>query len=186
MRVVADARYISPITGTNTILVRDTPERVQVIGRFLAAFDKARPEVVVNVEVLEVDRNRLREYGLQLASPGSTGIDGSADDQSRRRLTLQSIRNLGQADVLLTNLPALYYRLLKTDSRTRTLANPHLRATDGVAAMARFGQEVPVPHVARRARSPRAASTSSRRRSSPTGTSASTSRSRPARTRTTT
>lgn len=147
LRIVTDARYLAQITGTNTLLVRDTPERVQVIGRFLAAFDKAKPEVVVNVEVLEVDRNRLKEYGLQLASPGSAGLNGAVGVDAEDGLSLQSIRTLSQADVLLTNLPALYYRLLKTDSRTRTLANPHLRATDGVPAIARFGQEVPVPTV---------------------------------------
>jgi general secretion pathway protein D len=144
LRIVADARYVAPITGTNTILVRDTPERMRVIGRFLAAFDKARPEVVVNVEVLEVDRNKLQEYGLQLASPGAAGIDGTAD-VNRDGLTLQTLRNLGQADVLMTNIPALYYRLLKTDSRTRTLANPHVRMTDGTNGTANFGQRVPVP-----------------------------------------
>jgi general secretion pathway protein D len=147
LRIVADARYIAPVTGTNSFLVRDTPQRVQVIGRFLSAFDKAKPEVVVNIEVLEVDRNRLHEYGLQIASPGSSGLDGAAAVVREEGLTLQSLRNLSQADVLMTNLPALYYRLLKTDSRTRTLANPHLRATDGVSAIARFGQEVPVPRL---------------------------------------
>ncbi|ODS56099.1 MAG: hypothetical protein ABS36_06655 [Acidobacteria bacterium SCN 69-37] len=146
LRIVADARYVAPVTGTNTILVRDTPDRMQVIGRFLAAFDKARPEVVVNVEVLEVDRTRLTEYGLQLASAGSTGIDGSAD-VNRDGLTIQSLRNLGQADVLMTNIPTLYYRLLKTDSRTRTLANPHLRMTDGTNGTANFGQRVPIPRT---------------------------------------
>src|SRR5207245_8602884 len=42
-------------------------------------------------------------------------------------------------------LPSLYYRLLKSDSNTRTLANPQLRTTDGVAAQAKFGEQVPVP-----------------------------------------
>ena len=144
LRVVADARYVAPVTGTNSILVRDTPERMRVIGQFLAAFDKARPEVVVNVEVLEVDRNKLLEYGLQLASPGSVGINGVAD-ANRQGLTLEALRNLGQADVLMTNIPALYYRLMKTDSRTRTLANPHVRMTDGTNGTANFGQRVPVP-----------------------------------------
>jgi general secretion pathway protein D len=45
----------------------------------------------------------------------------------------------------MTNIPALYYRLLKTDSRTRTLANPHIRMIDGIASTANFGQDVPVP-----------------------------------------
>ncbi len=47
--------------------------------------------------------------------------------------------------MLLTNLPGLYYRLLKTDSNTRTLANPQLRTSEGIAAQARFGERVPVP-----------------------------------------
>jgi general secretion pathway protein D len=145
LRIVADARYVAPVTGTNAILVRDTAERMQIIGRFLAAFDKARPEIVVNVEVLEVDRTRLKEYGLQIASPGSTGINGAANVNRDDGLTLQALRNLGQADVLMTNIPALYYRLLKTDSRTRTLANPHVRMTDGTTGIANFGQRVPVP-----------------------------------------
>lgn len=145
LRIVADARYISQVTGTNAILVRDTPERVQVIGRLLAAFDKARPELIVDVEVLEVDRTKLREYGLQIASPGSPGIDGAASVDQTGGISLRSLRSLSQADVVMTNIPALYYRLLKTDARTRTLANPHIRMTDGTPAVARFGQRVPVP-----------------------------------------
>jgi general secretion pathway protein D len=144
LRIVADARYVAPVTGTNTILVRDTPDRMRVIGRFLAAFDKARPEIVVNVEVFEIDRTQLNDYGLQLASPGSTGINGVAD-ANREGLTLQTLRNLGQADVMLSNIPALYYRLVKNDSRTRTLANTHVRMTDGTNGAANFGQRVPVP-----------------------------------------
>jgi general secretion pathway protein D len=147
LRVVADARFVSALTGTNTILVRDTPERVQVIGRWIEAIDKARPEIVVDVEVLEVDRLRFREYGLQFASPGSTGIDGAADVNQEDGISLESLRNLSQANVLMTNIPALYYRLLKTDTRTRTLANPHVRMSDGVAARADFGTEVPVPSL---------------------------------------
>jgi general secretion pathway protein D len=60
-------------------------------------------------------------------------------------LTLQALRNLSQSDVLLANLPSLYYRLLKTDVNTRTLANPQLRTSDGTTAQARFGDQVPVP-----------------------------------------
>src|SRR5499427_7365379 len=77
LRVVLDARRISPITATNAITVKDTRERIAAAGRLIAAIDKARPEVIIDVELLEVDRTRLLEYGLQVASPGSPGIDGS-------------------------------------------------------------------------------------------------------------
>lgn len=146
LRVVADARAVAPLSNTSSIVMRDSPERIYAVQRLLAAIDKARPEVVIDVEILEVDRTRLREYGLQVASPGSAGLNGAIDANSNQ-VTLRSLRNLTAADALVSGFPALYYRLLKTDSSTRILANPHLRALEGVAASAKFGERVPVPSV---------------------------------------
>jgi general secretion pathway protein D len=145
LRIVVDARRLAPTAATNAITIKDTPERVAAAGRIITALDKARPEVVIDVELLEVDRTRLRDYGLQVASPteNPTGIDGQVSVGDS--LTLRDLRNLTSSDVLLTNLPGLFYRLLKTDSNTRTLANPQLRTSEGMAAQARFGERVPVP-----------------------------------------
>ena len=147
LRMVLDARRISPTTAANALTVKDTPERIAAAARVITAIDKARPEVIIDVELLEVDRTKLRDYGLQIASSGSTGINGSAAvvGDNGGALNLQTLRNLTQSDILLTNLPSLYYRLLKTDTNTRTLANPQLRTTDGMPAQARFGEQVPVP-----------------------------------------
>ena len=100
--------------------------------------------MVVDTELLEVNRTRLNEFGLQLASSGSPGINGAADI-NKTGLTLANLEHLSASDVLLTAVPALYYRLLKSDTNTRVLANPHIRATAGLAAQARFGDRVPVP-----------------------------------------
>ena len=144
LRVVVDIRQISPVSATNSISIKDTPERVAAAGKLILAIDKARPEVVIDVELLEVDRTKLKEYGLQIASPGSPGISGSADI-NRDNFTLAHLKNLTAADVFLSGIPGLYYRLLKNDTATRTLANPHLRTAEGLTATARFGEEVPVP-----------------------------------------
>jgi general secretion pathway protein D len=144
LRIVVDNRRISAISGTNAITIKDSPERVAAAARVISAIDKARAEVVIDVELLEVDRTRLKEYGLQIASPGSDGIEGAAD-VNRDGLTLRNLLNLTQNDVFLTNVPGLYYRLLKSDQHTRTLANPQLRTSEGLAAQARFGERVPVP-----------------------------------------
>lgn len=146
LRIVVDARRLAALSATNAITIKDTPERIAAAGRIIRAIDKARPEVVIDVELLEVDRTRLKEYGLQLASPSSepTGIDGQAT-VNRDDFTLRDLRNLTSANVLLTNLPGLYYRLLKNDTATRVLANPQLRTSEGIAAQARFGERVPVP-----------------------------------------
>jgi general secretion pathway protein D len=147
LRIVVDVRFISPITANNSISLKDTPERIAAAAKLIAAIDKARPEVVIDVELLEVDRTRLREYGLQIASQttdGTIGISGSADI-NRDGFTLQTLRNLTQADVFLSGIPGVYYRLLKNDTNTRTLANPQLRTSEGLPAQARFGERVPVP-----------------------------------------
>jgi general secretion pathway protein D len=147
LRIVVDARRIAQLTATNAITIKDTPERISAAARIISAIDKARPEVIIDVELLEVDRTRLKEYGLQVASPsttGPTGINGQVDI-NRDNFTLRDLRNLTQADVFLTNLPGLYYRLLKTDSATRVLANPQLRTSEGIPAQARYGERVPVP-----------------------------------------
>jgi general secretion pathway protein D len=144
LRIVVDARRIAPLTATNAITVKDTAERIAAAGRIISAIDKARPEVIIEVELLEVDRTRLKEYGLQIASPGSPGLNGRVGlDQDP--LTLNELQNVTQDNVLVSGLPNLYYRLLKTDSATRILANPQLRTSEGIAAQANFGERVPVP-----------------------------------------
>jgi general secretion pathway protein D len=148
LRIVGDARRIAAVTGTNAITLRDTPERVKAAGKIIAAIDKARPEVIIDVELLEVNRTHLHEFGLQIASPPGSGTPIGIDGQAtinKQGMTLRNLTNLSTADVLLASLPSLYYRLLKNDTATRILANPQLRTTEGIAAQARFGERVPVP-----------------------------------------
>ena len=147
LRLVLDARRLSLLTATNAIVIKDTPEHIVAASHMLSAIDKAKPEVIIDVQLLEVDRTRLLEYGLQIASPNQPGINGSVTiaADANQTLTLSMLKNLSASDILLTNLPGLYYRLLKSDANTRILANPQLRASEGATASARFGDRVPVP-----------------------------------------
>jgi general secretion pathway protein D len=152
LRLILDARRISPITATNALTLKDTPEHIAAAARVLSAIDKARPEVIIDVELLEIDRTKLLEYGVQISSGGSPlspGLNGAATiapgGSTGQSVTLQTLKNLSQSDILLTNLPGLYYRLLKTDTNTRTLANPQLRTSEGLTATAKFGDRVPIP-----------------------------------------
>ena len=144
LRVVIDIRQISPITATNAISIKDSPERIAAAARLINAIDKARPEVVIDVELLEVARSRLQEYGLQVASPGQPGISGSFD-VNKSGLTLENLTHLTASDVYALGVPGVYYRLLKNDTATRILANPQLRTSEGLSATAKFGDRVPVP-----------------------------------------
>jgi general secretion pathway protein D len=148
LRMVLDARRISPTTALNALTIKDSPERIAAAGRVITAIDKTRPEVIIDVELIEVDRTKLMEYGIQIASPTSvpTGLNGAVSiNGAVGGISLAALRNLSQSDILLSGLPALYYRLLKSDANTRTLANPQLRTTDGTPATAKFGEQVPIP-----------------------------------------
>jgi general secretion pathway protein D len=153
LRLTLEIKQIAPSTMVNAITIKDTPEHLAAAARVIAAIDKARPEVIIDVQLLEVDRTKLLEYGLQIASPGSPGINGQAavvpsqaqTTTQTATVSLQSLAALGSSGIVLANLPGLYYRLLKSDTNTRTLANPQLRTSDGIAAQARFGDRVPVP-----------------------------------------
>ena len=144
LRVVIDARRIGGMQGTNAITITDTAERIEAAGRLISMIDKARPEVLIDVELLEVSRTRLNEYGLQFASPDSTGISGGVV-VNKSDLTLDDLKNLTGSQYLLTNVPALYYRLIKEDGTGRVLANPQLRTQVGSTAQAQFGERVPLP-----------------------------------------
>ena len=151
LRLVLDIRRVSAVTATGSLSVRDTPERVAAAARLIAAVDKAPPEVVIDVELLEVDRQRLRTYGLQFATvtqegaPSTSGVDGLLTVDRSGGLSFDELGGLGIANVVVADLPGLFYRLLKRDQHTNTLANPHLRTSAGETAVAQFGDEVPVP-----------------------------------------
>ncbi len=145
LRLVIDLRRLAPVTATNAISIKDTPERIEAAAKLLKAIDKARAEVVIEVRLLEADRQTLREYGLQFASPGTLGLDTVLGIDQSAGLSLDDVRGLSGSDVFVANLPSLFVRLLESNSNTRVLANPHLRTSDGVTATAAFGEEVPVP-----------------------------------------
>lgn len=147
LQFVLGARRVGSVPGLNALTIADTPDKVAAAERIVQAVDKRRAEVVVEVEILEVDRNRLKEYGVYLISPvGDDVVDGIATAVGPNPLL--SHPNQGpydRANLIVGGLPSAVLRLLESDSSTRLLANPQLRISEGQTAQARFGDQVPVP-----------------------------------------
>ena len=147
LRVVLGARRVAPLPGTNALTINDTPDRVAAAERIVAIVDKRRAEIVVDVQILEVSRNKLKEYGIYLTS----GLDASGHrgdrlrDLPRPHATNPSDGPYDRDNLVVTSLPGAVVRLLETDTSTRLLANPQLRVSEGETAQARFGDQVPVP-----------------------------------------
>lgn len=147
LRVVLGARRIAPLPGSNALTINDTPDKVAAAERIVEIVDKRRAEVVVEVQILEVARNKLKEYGIYLTSGlDAQGIEGIASGIfPDPRITSPSEGPYDADNLVVTSLPGAVLRLLETDSSTRLLANPQLRISEGETAQARFGDQVPVP-----------------------------------------
>ncbi len=147
LRVVLGARRVAPLPGANALTINDAPDKVAAAERIIDTLDKKRAEVVVEVEILEVNRGKLQDYGIQLTSSATlpdSGIAGGAFPNPLANTTLAD-NPYKRSNILVSSLPGVIYRLLRNDSSTRLLANPQLRSTEGQTAQARFGDQVPVP-----------------------------------------
>jgi general secretion pathway protein D len=162
LRIVLGARRIAPLPGANALTINDTPDKVAAAERIIDVVDKQRAEVMVEVEILEVNRTKLKEYGIEITSGTGEGISGAIFPSTTinevtardalgnptvitpRPITLGD-NPYKKSNLLITSLPGVIYRLLKTDTSTRLLANPQLRTAEGSTAQARFGDQIPVP-----------------------------------------
>jgi len=146
IRVVLGARRVAPLPGANAFTINDAPDKVAAAERIVDVLDKNRAEVVVEVEILEVNRGRLKDYGIEITSrvAGTDGVAGAIFPNPTSLPTLDE-NPYKKSNLVLTSLPGVIYRLLQADTSTRILANPQLRASEGQTAQARFGDQVPVP-----------------------------------------
>ncbi len=141
LRIVLGIRQIAQHAGTNSITMVDTWEQVRSAQRIIEALDRSPGEVVVDVELMEVNRTHLEQYGIPLLSAGSEGI--SAALTPRLDTVLQNPYERGNLQI--AGLPGAILNLVRSDTDTHVLANPQLRASDGKPALADFGERVPVP-----------------------------------------
>ena len=161
LRIVLGARRVAPLPGANALTINDTPDKVAAAEKLITIVDKQRAEVMVEVEILEVNRTRLKEYGIEITSGLAAGVAGAIFPRetieetvrdavgnpvfTRDRPVTLDDNPYRASSLLITSLPGVIYRLLKTDTSSRLIANPQLRTAEGQTAQARFGDQVPVP-----------------------------------------
>ena len=156
LRLLLTLSKVAPITAQNAIVVRDTPDKIAMAEKILQSIDKAKPEVLIDIAVLEVDRSVDRTLGLQPPSSTSatfssgtttttTGTGGTTNTTTTPNNTVP-IKNLGKIGsgnfsitIPSSSLDAVYKR-----THARVLQNPSIRAADGKQARLRIGQKRPV------------------------------------------
>jgi general secretion pathway protein D len=146
VRTMIEARNVFPLKALNAITIRDTADKVRIAEKIIEANDKARAEVVVDVELLQIDLDKQRDIGAVVNSLGGTVQATPATDGKGNALplNLDALRAIRSKDITFT-IPTIAYSLVKSVGNTETLANPELRISEGEKATLHIGQRVPVP-----------------------------------------
>ena len=126
LRTLLDARQIAQNDRLNAITIRDTPERVEVAQKIIESNDKAKSELVIDIELLEVNRTMLQSLGIDLFGPeGGTGKSLSLQYAGGQSVSLNNLDLLKQkGSWLLGPIPGVVVNFLKTDGDAQVIARP--------------------------------------------------------------
>ena len=163
LRSTLNITKILQVNAQNAIVIRATPDQVAAAAKIIRSIDKARPEVVIHVQVLTANRDRLRDLGIlpgqsvavaftprpalgpstssSSSSSSSTGTSGTPS--TIEQVTLNNLHKLGTADWSAT-LPGATANAILTDNKTRIIQDPEVRITDGEKAKLTIGEKVPI------------------------------------------
>jgi len=125
------------------LIVRDKLQVIAAIERLIATYDMADPEVVLEVEILELNENGLLNAGVQVPDRLAASVYGRAGMPGQ--LTVDELRHLGKGNFqLFLPDPLLVLHLKQTRSDAKTLANPRIRVSNRHKAKVLIGDKVPV------------------------------------------
>jgi general secretion pathway protein D len=149
IRTILKTRDIFIDEKLNLLVMKDTPNAIRLAEKLIAAQDIAEPEVMLEVEVLEIGYNRLLELGIRFPGTAAVSLVGGATAAGAAgtpgTLTLPELRSRDQNLVRLTFTDPLFlFSLRQTDSRTNLLANPRIRVKNKEKAKIHIGDRVPV------------------------------------------
>lgn len=160
IRTVTDMQKIFTSTPLNAIVVRGEADKVRLAEKLIAAVDKPKSEVIVDVMVMEVNRAYMRNLSAAFGASGinssivftpRSSIAGSSSSSSTTSTTtttnstvlLNDVKRISTGDFTVSSVPGALVEALLSDSGTRVLQAPQLRALDNFKASLKVGERVP-------------------------------------------
>jgi len=158
MRTILEVSRIQQLPSQGAIVVRGTPDQMALAQKLVDDLDRAKPEVVVDVAVMQVSRDKMRNLGINPPTSATVALQPNIDTSgnnnnnnqnsqtntgSSNTINLNRLANLDATDFQVTIPPATATALL-SDSNTKLIQNPQIRALDGQKATLKIGDRVPV------------------------------------------
>ena len=127
----------------NLLVIRDTPQAVRMVEKLIASHDLSEPEVMLEVEVLEIGHSQLSQIGVEWPGRVALGVQGA--ENVRGQLTGTEAKNLNSGLFRLNvSDPLVALNLRQQAGRTNVLANPRIRVKNKEKARIHIGDKVPV------------------------------------------
>jgi general secretion pathway protein D len=163
LRQLLDLHRLSQVNSQNAIVIRDTPDKLMLASKIIKDIDKAKPEVLIHVQVLTASVMRMRDLGIlpgqsvsvafqprsalnpngSTSSSNNSGSGGSTPTTTNNQVSLNNLKRLSTQDWAIT-LPGAQANAILTDDRSKIIQDPELRVTDGQKATLKIGSRVPV------------------------------------------
>lgn len=162
LRTLLDTQRLQQFPSQQAIVVRGTPDQIVMAEKLIEDLDKSKPEVVVEVAIMQVTRDKLRNLGINPptsvsvslqqsnATQNTTSVTGTAGNTATATsgtntgsITLNTLGNLNATNFAVT-IPAATANFLMSDSSSKLIQQPEIRASDGQKASLKIGERVPV------------------------------------------
>jgi len=158
MRTILEVSRIQQLPTQSAIVIRGTPDQVALAEKLVGDIDRAKPEVLIDVVVMQVSRDKVRDLGIQPPASASiqlnsattsttastgTGQTATATTGTANTINLNDLANLHATNFTVT-IPGATANFLFSDARTHIIQKPQIRASDGQKASLKIGERVPV------------------------------------------
>ncbi len=162
IRTILRVERVQQFPSQNVIVMRGTPDQVALAELLINNLDKAKPEVVVDIVVMQVSKTKLKQLGIQypfqggtsnptisFQSPGTTSTTSTTtgttttSGTSSSGLTLNDLSSLTARDFAVS-IPSSSVAFLMNDSNTKVIQRPQMRSVDGQKATLKIGERVPI------------------------------------------
>ncbi len=161
LRQILEIPRIQQLPSQNAIVVRGTPDQVALAEKLISDIDKSKPEVIVEIAIMQVSRNKMRNLGVNPPTSASVQLQpnvtttttttgtgtatntGNTGTSTNGSINLNRLANLNATDFQVT-IPAASVQAMFSDSSTKLIQNPQIRALDGQKASLKIGDRVPV------------------------------------------
>ncbi|MFW6159734.1 MAG: cohesin domain-containing protein [Acidobacteriota bacterium] len=130
----------------NSLTIRDTADIIETAEKILRTWDKAKGEVVIDLEIMEVSRKKLRQLGIDFDQYGvAFGYSQESSDEGGW-LNLSDL-DFSKKESYQLILPTSFIRLLETDADTKMISQPRLRGVEGEKIEYLVGDQIPIPRT---------------------------------------